>query len=427
MVRHYHGGLADWTAAGLPVESGVRVSAAPEDGKRAATVRADEISAEEMGRRLHDPALRIVDVRPVDSYIESHVAGALNIPLERIQAKARQLLVDPAAEIVVYDGIGREWPEHAAALLRELGYSNVRIYSGSIAAWAETAIPAEIRLMSGAAARSSSLNGMRRSGWGGKLVDLIDRQPTSRLFMLWLAIALFFGMVYWLAGLVHHSGLAEGGRRLDGSLQGLISALYFSFVTVTSVGYGDIIPLGMARIAAVVEAILGLLVFGAVISKFVSRRQDQVVAEIHRITFDERLDRIQTNLHTVLSEFQLLAMMFSDGSAAAERINARLESSLLVFVAELRTVHSLLYRPDKIPEETVMAGILASLASALGALEDCLHARPDGQVRSPLLTRLLRVVSGLAGEICADCVPAAYAPILTMWMDRIHEIAGRVG
>ena len=50
---------------------------------------------------------------------------------------------------------------------------------------------------------------------------------------------------------------------------------------------------------AVAEAITGLLIFGAVVAKFVSHRQDELMSEIHRVTFEERLDRIETNLHMV--------------------------------------------------------------------------------------------------------------------------------
>jgi rhodanese-related sulfurtransferase len=433
-VRHYHGGLADWTESGLPVVSGIAPGgpAMPaSDGKGAAAAQPAEISADEISRRLKDTALHLVDVQTADSYLESHISGAISIPLEELEAKAHRLLPRRDAEVVVYASqTGSERSDQAVGLLRELGYTNVRVYRGSFDPWAESALPKEsepsVASPEARPSRFATLAEIHRAQWGSKLVELIDRQSTSRLFLIWMAIALSFGVIYWLAGLMHHSGLVENGQWLDGSLHGLLSAIYFSFVTVTSVGYGDIVPRGVARIAAVTEAILGLLVFGAVISKFVSRRQDQVMAEIHRVTFDERLDRIQTNLHTVLSEFQHIAMLFSDGKASAERTNARLESTTLVFLAELRTVHSLLYRPQKTPDEPVMAGILASLASALNALDDCLRARPDGQERSPLLTRVLRTTSSLASEICADCVPVVYAPILTMWMDRIHEIAGRI-
>src|SRR5260370_42464046 len=94
-----------------------------------------------------------------------------------------------------------------------------------------------------------------------ELADFVDRQSTPGLFSVWLGLALLFGVVYWMVGLLHHSGLWENGRWVDGSRRGLLSAIYFSFVTVTSVGYGDVVPRGLARVAAVGEAIAGLLIF----------------------------------------------------------------------------------------------------------------------------------------------------------------------
>jgi rhodanese-related sulfurtransferase len=63
-----------------------------------------EISREELQRRLHDSSLTIVDVLPEASYVEAHVPGALNLPLEQLASRARQLLPDPTAEIAVYCG-----------------------------------------------------------------------------------------------------------------------------------------------------------------------------------------------------------------------------------------------------------------------------------------------------------------------------------
>ena len=60
---------------------------------------------------------------------------------------------------------------------------------------------------------------------------------------------------------------------------------------------------------AVVEAITALLVFGAVVAKFVSHRQEELVTEIHRVTFEERLDRVEANLHMVISELLAITSM----------------------------------------------------------------------------------------------------------------------
>ena len=63
-----------------------------------------EISRDELLRRLHDSSLTIVDVLPQASYLEAHIPRAINIPLEQIQTRARELLPDFAADIAVYCG-----------------------------------------------------------------------------------------------------------------------------------------------------------------------------------------------------------------------------------------------------------------------------------------------------------------------------------
>ncbi|MGE0823460.1 MAG: ion channel [Candidatus Binatia bacterium] len=95
------------------------------------------------------------------------------------------------------------------------------------------------------------------------------------------------GIVYWLASISRHHGLIANGTAIDMNLRGLSTALHFSFVTATSVGYGDVVPVRAVRILAlaIAEAVTELLVFGAVIAKFVSRRQDALVHGIHCVTF----------------------------------------------------------------------------------------------------------------------------------------------
>lgn len=66
--------------------------------------RVPEISRDEIRRRLNDSSLTIVDVLPESSYVAAHIQGAINIPLEAIAGRARELLPDFDAEIAVYCG-----------------------------------------------------------------------------------------------------------------------------------------------------------------------------------------------------------------------------------------------------------------------------------------------------------------------------------
>ena len=61
-----------------------------------------EISREEIQRRLNDASLTVVDVLPESSYAAAHIPGAINLPLEAIGGRARELLPEFDAEIAVY-------------------------------------------------------------------------------------------------------------------------------------------------------------------------------------------------------------------------------------------------------------------------------------------------------------------------------------
>jgi hypothetical protein len=215
----------------------------------------------------------------------------------------------------------------------------------------------------------------------------------------------------------------EGGNLLPATLEGLLTAVYFSFITATSVGYGDVVPVGLARVLAAAESAAGLVIFGCLISKLVSRRQEQLVEEIHDVAFEDRLGRVRTNLHLVLSELQTLSGECVPATVSPERALPRLESTAVVFAGELRSVHDLLYRPHQAPEEIVLETILAILSAGLEGLLDVLQKLPAARERSGPLRVTLTSIAYLAGEICGNCVPRAYAPELRGWMDRIQELS----
>ena len=334
----------------------------------------------------------------------------------------------------------------AVGLLQQMGYTHARHYHGGIADWQESGLPIEtaaaasagsleapppiptpgesIAQPARAAARRITPGYGRR--WGGTVLDVVESLSAAQIFLVWLGVVLSCGAIYWLAGFAGHPGLVDGGRPVGGNLRGLLSAIYFSFVTTTSVGYGDVLPLGAARVLSIFEAVTGLLIFGALVAKFVSRRQDELVRDIYNVTFETRLDRVQTNLHLVLSELQSIASLCDEGIRQPERVGARLESAVLVFGGELRAIHALLYSPQRAPEETVLEAILVALHSALRTLSDLVTCIPPEFTGSATFAAALRNIRLLAEDICAECVPQVYAPGLATWMDRVQQTARKI-
>jgi hypothetical protein len=320
----------------------------------------------------------------------------------------------------------------------------VRDYRAGLADWVESGGPLETDSGTAAPAPAgsapigpqylASVDGelgrgparVSREPWNDSILGIIDHLSTLQLFLIWIGTITISGLGYWIGAAMGDHGLIQAGTPLGAGLDGLGSALYFSFVTATSVGYGDIVPFGFARAVAVTEATITLLIFGAVIAKFVSHRQDELVGEIHRITFDDRLDRVQSNLHIVISELLSLTSICEAPTMPIHRVSARLDSTVLLFVGELRTTHDLLYQPRLMVEEGTLSSILANLASALDVLAELLTCLPQGFARSQPLEVALATLTRLAEDICGNCVPHAYTPRLMFWMDRIQNASRRI-
>jgi potassium channel LctB len=309
------------------------------------------------------------------------------------------------------------------SLLRELGYTSVRHYPGGLLEWNEqTAVQpastaASARRASPPTARTPSLH----------LLDALADRSVAALSRLWLQVVVACGVGYWALLWIDPRALSSGAAGVGTDLRGLLSAVYFSAVTATSVGYGDIVPAGAARVLAIGESIAGLILFGCVVSKFVSRRQEALIGEIHHIAFEERLGRVRTNLLLVRAELQATARLCEGREVPPREAVARAESAAMVFVGELHAVHDLLYRPQEQPEEAVLEAILAGLASVFREFVEllaCIGAQRAG--REPAMSSSVAAMSRLAREICGDCVPRELAPSLKIWMDQIQRLAGEV-
>lgn len=311
-------------------------------------------------------------------------------------------------------------------LLKGLGYSKLRYYVGGMAEWVEHGGPVE-RNAAPVTARPAipalRFRASRRFSW----LEILASWPLGKLVGCWLGMILIFGMIYWLAGIGMGWGLQAGSAAVMPDLNGLGTALYFSFVTALSIGYGDVIPTGALRILAVIEGIGGLLIFGCVISKLVSRRQEELTEEIHRTTFEDRLDRVRTNLHLVFSDLGAVQQLQAEQGALPGQVMRRLESTVRVFRGELQTVHDLFYKAGIEPDEEALESLLANLVICLQSLVEISASRPAGDGESAALEAGLRAIGNLAQEICGECVPRVYAPALKESMDQIQELAHRLG
>lgn len=90
--------------------------------------------------------------------------------------------------------------------------------------------------------------------------------------------------LFWMVELmIHRLGAQAVVRHVDNKpvLADTWEVLYFNFVTILTIRYGDLIPIGVGRVLAVVEAILGIAIIGVVVAaltaKFLSAPRDSIV------------------------------------------------------------------------------------------------------------------------------------------------------
>jgi len=104
----------------------------------------------------------------------------------------------------------------------------------------------------------------------------VDSEVLAAGVATYLLLGLTWAMLYVLLSLAQPNAFVlPSSAAASESIQGF-NALYFSFVTLTTMGYGDFAPLSsVARMLAVLEAVTGVLYLSVLIARLVTLYTDQ--------------------------------------------------------------------------------------------------------------------------------------------------------
>jgi rhodanese-related sulfurtransferase/DNA-binding transcriptional ArsR family regulator len=99
----------------------------------------EPVPAEDLLERVRDGLVTVLDVRPPEEYAQGHVAGALNVPLDRLQERLKDL--PPDRDVVAYcRGPWCVLSFEAVARLREAGFDARRLQDG-LPEWRRAGLP----------------------------------------------------------------------------------------------------------------------------------------------------------------------------------------------------------------------------------------------------------------------------------------------
>ena len=123
------------------------------------------------------------------------------------------------------------------------------------------------------------------------LTYLIEEVSLRAYLLVFAVVVLGCGWLY--------SFLTAHGHGVNTSPLGFLDGVFFSIVTVTSLGYGDLYPVGFSRVIAGAEVLFGLAFMGIMIAKVTSRRLSYHVQRLFVSDAQQRLDVFVERLATI--------------------------------------------------------------------------------------------------------------------------------
>ena len=136
----------------------------------------------------------------------------------------------------------------------------------------------------------------------GRIKQFISRlsQRALDIDMCWYVV--FFAVVVFVSG-CFYTYLTPGGNGIGQNLEPLsevtfLQGIYFSIITVSSLGYGDMHPMGISKALICIEVLLGLAMIGIMIAKVTSQSMSHQVSRLFSSDAQKRLEDIAAKFDT---------------------------------------------------------------------------------------------------------------------------------
>lgn len=276
-------------------------------------------------------------------------------------------------------------------------------------------------------------------------VDRFIRKVDFDLIILfYFLFILAFGSVFFLLSFTDEQGIYNGSAKISNELTGFLDAIYFSFVTSTSLGYGDIRPLGVSRIFSVIEVVLSLFIFGIAVSKIFSVKQERILSELYEFSFQEKITRIISGLYAFRAEIDSVIHKLNEKHLTKHEIEDvmdYIEGNLHSFTSYLIDINKILMQKEaKLKGKTTLQGIrnnlsdfkvniiLDNLRNSMEKIEELITTLNEKKIlwKTKVIVKNLETVFGLIEGVCIDCISIRHTSIHKTIMElRMHAGIGK--
>lgn len=141
------------------------------------------------------------------------------------------------------------------------------------------------------------------------LVKWLDHLTFPRIFLLWAIIILLFALGYFYLA-TDVSTLIHSKDNLP--ISNLSDCIYFSFITATTTGFGDITPVGSFKLFAIFEVVVGIILLALVTSRLVSIKQNVILDQIYDISISDNVNRLRLSLSTFINNLNDLTISLQE-------------------------------------------------------------------------------------------------------------------
>ncbi|MCJ8007726.1 rhodanese-like domain-containing protein [Lederbergia wuyishanensis] len=90
------------------------------------------ISITELKSELKDKNIQMIDVRTVGEFMQYHIPGFKNIPLQMLAKEANNLKKDEPIIVICQSGMRSQ---RASKMLKKLGFNNIMNVKSGVSAW----------------------------------------------------------------------------------------------------------------------------------------------------------------------------------------------------------------------------------------------------------------------------------------------------